>query len=332
MNRITVYGAGAWGTALALTFEKKRLAVNLLVRREDQAHWMAESRTNEYYLPGYLLPNSIHITADPKILETTDILIWAIPTQYTIYELTQIKEFLTPDCPVVIASKGILSKQDGHYSLLTDAIKLVVTNPLAILSGPNFAKEVAQGLPAAATLAAFDEKLAENLASHLRHETYRIYASSDPVGVQIAGAIKNVIAIGCGVSVGKKLGQNAMAALITRGLAEMRRLGVVLGAKTETFLGLSAVGDLTLTCSSEQSRNMSLGIELAEGRALEDILKERRTIAEGVHTTKAVYEMAKAHNTPMPICDGIYQILYQRTSIDDVIHDILAKQAMLEVF
>jgi glycerol-3-phosphate dehydrogenase (NAD(P)+) len=331
MSRITVYGAGAWGTALALTFDRKGLDVTLLVRREDHAHWIQESRTNERYLPGCLLPNSIHITADKAVLSRTDILIWVIPTQYTANELTHLGEKLPSHIPIVICSKGIVVGVEPDVSFLMNLMSKRISNPLAVLSGPNFAKEVARGLPAAATLAAFDEHLAEKLACFLRHPEFRIYASKDPMGVQVAGAIKNVIAIASGIVVGKELGHNANAALMTRGLAEMRRLGVVLGANVETFLGLSAVGDLTLTCSNEQSRNMSLGIALAEGNRLEDILTQRHTISEGVYTAKAAHLMAKALNVPMPICQGVYEILYENAPVNDVIQTILSKQTSLEV-
>ncbi len=331
MNRITVYGAGAWGTALALTLEKKGI-VTLLARREDHAHWMRESRTNEHYLPGCLLPNSIQITADKSVLAHTDILLWVIPTQNTAFELEHLPPLLPSHVPIVICSKGIVVNQEGPSVFLTNIMAERVQNPLAVLSGPNFAMEIGRGLPAAATLAAFDGELAENLAYQLRHENFRIYASSDPIGVQVAGAIKNVLAIGCGIVMGKNLGLNANAALITRGLAEMRRLGVALGASVETFLGLSSVGDLILTCSSEQSRNTSLGMALAQGNTLEDILSQRITVSEGVYTAKAVHHIAKALSVPMPICEGVYSILYEAHPLDTVIQSILAKQTNLEVF
>ena len=328
-KHIAVLGAGAWGTALAVSMNRARHEVALLPRRKEHADEINNGHENQRYLNGIAIDPSILVSEDPAILKTADILLWVTPAQYSSEIAKSIVPYLPKHIPVIICSKGIDTHNEiiDKNSLLTSVLSKILSNPIAVLSGPNFAIEIAQGLPAAATLAAFSKELALELAQTLRHPSFRIYASDDPIGVQISGAVKNVIAIACGIVLGKQLGNNASAALITRGLAEIRRAGISLGGKIETFLGLAAVGDLTLTCSSPQSRNMSLGIALGQGQKLKDILNNRHSIAEGIYTTEAIYKLAKYKNIQMPICTGVYNVLYNDRSVDQAIESLLARQS-----
>ncbi len=333
-KHIAVLGAGAWGTALAVSMYQAGHQVTLIPRRQEHAEEINNVRENQRYLKGIRLEPSVNVSTDLSILKTAEILLWVVPAQHTREMAKTVLPYLPFDIPIVICSKGIDTHLEiiDENSLLTSVLAKTLPNPMAILSGPNFAIEVAQGLPAAATLAAFSRKLALDLAWTLRHPRFRIYASDDPIGVQIAGATKNVIAIACGIVLGKKIGNNANAALITRGLAEIRRLGMSLGGKIETFLGLAAVGDLTLTCSSQQSRNMALGMALGSGQKLEEILAGRNTVTEGVHTAEALHKFAISEEISMPICQAVYEILYKKRDVEDVINALLSRQSDWEEF
>lgn len=331
-KNIAVLGAGAWGTALSIAMNKAGHHVTLLPRRQEQAEEIQKTRENKKYLQGIPINPEISVNAEFEALKSSDIVLWVVPTQHSGEIAEKLKTHLSPDTPIIICSKGIDAHNDiiDERSLLTAVIGTKLLNPLAVLSGPNFAIEIALGLPAAATLAASSSELAFSLAEILKNPFYRIYASDDPIGVQVAGAVKNVIAIASGIVLGKNLGNNANAALITRGLAEMRRLGLALGGKLETFLGLAAVGDLTLTCSSRQSRNMSLGIALGAGNKIKDILKEAYTITEGIYTAKAVHKLSTQKSISMPICEAVYKILYHNENVDDVIKSLLARKTTWE--
>ncbi|NBT85849.1 MAG: NAD(P)-dependent glycerol-3-phosphate dehydrogenase [Alphaproteobacteria bacterium] len=331
-KRICILGAGAWGTALSIAMLKTGHHVSLLPRRAEQAEEIQRTRENAKYLKDISISPEIQVSSEFESLKNADIVLWVIPTQHSGEIAQKLKACLLSHVPIVICSKGIDAHSEiiDENSLLSAVIGKELPNPLAVLSGPNFAIEIAQGLPAAATLAASVPEFAFSLIETLRNPFYRIYASDDPIGVQVAGAIKNVIAIASGIVIGKNLGNNANAALITRGLAEMRRLGLALGGKLETFLGLAAVGDLTLTCSSPQSRNMSLGIALGTGRKLEDILKHSHTVAEGLYTAEAVHKLSTLKSISMPICEAVYKILYHNEKVDDVIRSLLARQTTWE--
>ena len=332
-KKIVVLGAGAWGTALSVTMQRKHEVI-LIPRRKEQAEEIQISRENTKYLKGVFIKPEILVSSNFEDLESADIILWVIPTQHSREMAGKLRSYIPSYIPIVICSKGIdkHSQIIDEHSLLTAVLGKELPNPLAVLSGPNFAIEVAKGLPAAATIAASSAKIAFSLAETLKNPVYKIYVSDDPVGLQIAGAIKNIIAIASGIVLGKNLGNNANAALITRGLAEIRRLGLALGGKLETFLGLAAVGDLTLTCSSQQSRNMSLGIALGQGRKLKDILAQAHTVAEGVHTVEAVYKLSKLKSISMPICESVYNILYHDEKVDDVVNSLLARQTTREDF
>jgi glycerol-3-phosphate dehydrogenase (NAD(P)+) len=328
MNKIAVIGTGAWGTALSLSCLHAERDVTLYARHADFAHELQTTRYNRRYLPNIELPDSLRITADWASLNEADLVLLVTPAQKT-QELSEKlrQSSLKPSTPIVICAKGI---DLTHLHLLSETVRMILPNPLAVLSGPSFARDVAQNLPSAVIVAANSLALAMEISQSLRHPHFRCYASTDMIGCQIGGALKNVLAIACGVVRGRNLGDNASAALMTRGLAEMRRFGLALGGATDTFLGLAGVGDLILTGSSQQSRNFTLGFLLGQGQSLEDILNQRHSVTEGVATSAAVHQLSQKYNLHMPICQGIYQLLHQKNSVDAIIEQILSKQSDLE--
>ncbi|WP_119679306.1 NAD(P)H-dependent glycerol-3-phosphate dehydrogenase [Indioceanicola profundi] len=328
MQRIGVIGAGAWGTALAMAAARSGREVTLWAREAEVVESIASRRENTAFLPGIPLEPSIRATGELAEAADADALLLVTPAQHLRAGCRALKPHLKPGVPVVICAKGI---ELDTGSLMTDAVAAELPGtPVAVLSGPTFAAEVARGLPTAVTLACADEPVGRALVEALGGRTFRPYLSDDPVGAQVGGAVKNVLAIACGMVEGRKLGDNARAALITRGLAEIARLGLRLGARAETLMGLSGLGDLTLTCSSLQSRNMSLGYALGEGRALADILGERRSVAEGVFTARAVVELAASKGVDMPICAGVDAILNRGADLDQVIEALMARPFRVE--
>ncbi|WP_290817804.1 NAD(P)H-dependent glycerol-3-phosphate dehydrogenase [Ferrovibrio sp.] len=322
MKRIGVIGGGAWGTALAALSAEQGDTV-LWARNADVVRSINASHANPLYLPDVKLPANLKATGDLSELKDCDALVLAVPAQTLRPFADAIRNALPLAAPIVIAAKGI----EINTGLLPSDVlaELLPGRPLAILSGPNFAAEIARGLPAASTLACADAALGAKLVQRLGRPTFRPYLSDDVIGAQIGGAVKNVLAIACGIVIGRKLGDNARAALITRGLAEMSRLGLALGAKRETLMGLSGLGDLVLTCSGTQSRNLSLGIALGEGQSLQQIMGARRTVAEGVHTARAIEALAGRHGVDMPICAAVDAVLHKSRAIDETLAALLAR-------
>jgi len=327
IKRIGILGGGAWGTALAALSAENGDAL-LWARNPAVVKAIAETRENPLYLPGIVLPPGLEVSADLEALKDCDALILAIPAQHLRGYLEDLRRRFGLSKPLVLAAKGI---ELGTGLLLSEAIaELKPGAPLAVLTGPNFAAEIARGLPAAATLASEDAALAAELAQRLSRPTFRPYVSDDPIGAQIGGAVKNVLAIACGIVIGKQLGDNARAALITRGLAEMVRLGLAKGGRAETLMGLSGLGDLVLTCAGPQSRNLSLGMALGQGRALHEILAERRSVAEGVATAQALVPLAASLKIEMPISAAVHAILHGHADIDKTIAGLLARPLKAE--
>ena len=323
MQRVGIVGAGAWGTALSLAAHRAGRDVVLWARNPELAEGINMRNENRLYLPGIALDAEIIATAEPAALAEAEALLLVIPAQHLREVSEGLAEQIPKDRPLVVCAKGI---EQTSLKLMTEVLaETLPGRPLAVLSGPNFATEVACGLPAAATLAAEDKALAERLATALGSNTFRPYLSPDPVGAQVGGAVKNVIAIACGVVAGRALGDNARAALITRGLAEVVRLGGAKGARSETLMGLSGLGDLTLTCTSTLSRNYSLGRALGEGHALKDIMAARRSVAEGVFSAQAVVALAENLGVEMPISQGVDAILNKGTGVDETIEALLAR-------
>jgi glycerol-3-phosphate dehydrogenase (NAD(P)+) len=321
LSNIAVIGAGAWGTALAEVLAQAGRRVTLYARDARLAEVLNKNHENKLYLPGQALSADIRATADAAAaVKDAELVLLVTPSQYVRDTLKKFLPHLPRGVPLVNCAKGIEIKTG--YLLSEVAAEVAPGHPYAALSGPTFAAEVVKGMPTAITLAtAADEASGQLWGNCLRGKAFRPYLSHDPVGVEIAGALKNVIAIGCGIVEGKKLGQNAKAAVMTRGLAEVRRLGV----KQETFLGLAGVGDLSLTCSSMTSRNYSLGFELGLGKSLDTILKSRRSVAEGVTTAWAVADYAEQHGVDMPICLGVHAILRNKQGVEEVVSNLLAR-------
>ncbi len=321
---IGVIGGGAWGTALALAALRAGRPTLLWAREPAVVEAINTAHENRDYLPGVTLPAALRATGDWAEVAGCDAVLLVSPAQHLRSACGHLAPRLRAGVPVVICAKGI--ELDSH-ALMSEAAAsaLPAGTPLAVLSGPTFAAEVARGLPTAVTLACADDAIGAALVEALGSRTFRPYLSDDVIGSQIGGAVKNVLAIACGVVEGRKLGDNARAALITRGLAEITRLALSLGGRAETLMGLSGLGDLTLTCSSLQSRNMSLGAALGAGRSLPDILAERRSVAEGVYTAAAVVGLAKAKGVDMPICAAVDAILNHGAGLDDTIAGLLSR-------
>ncbi len=323
MERIGVIGAGAWGTALALAGRRAGREVVLWARDPELAAEIGAAQENPRYLPGVRLDPEIRATADLAEAAESDALLLVTPAQALREVATALAPQLGPARPLVICSKGI---ERGSGLLMTEVLAEVLPGrAAAVLSGPTFALEVAHGLPTAVTLAAEDAALGAVLIKALGSRTFRPYLSDDVVGAQIGGAVKNVMAIACGIVAGRKLGDNARAALITRGLAEVTRLGRARGARPETLMGLSGLGDLTLTCTSRLSRNYSLGVALGEGETLAALMAGRRSIAEGVFSAEATLALAQQLDVEMPITGGVDAILNQGAPIEAAIEALLAR-------
>ena len=323
-NHFGIIGSGAWGTALALALHRAGRQVTLWAHNPDTAAVILQSGENGRYLPGVLVPDSIRITANLSDVATCQALILVSPTQHVRGLVVAMRDIgILENKPLIIAAKGI---EQTTSMMLTDVVAAEAPhNPPAILSGPSFAHEVAMGLPTALTLAMQDAAMGDALTHAMASPAFRLYLTGDVIGAQIGGAIKNVMAVACGIVTGKAMGDNARAALITRGLAEMMRLGTAMGGKPETLMGLSGLGDLVLTCSSPQSRNMSLGMQLGQGRALADILAERSSVSEGVYTAAAAMGMAARLGVDMPITAAVHAVLHQGTDIDATIKSLLAR-------
>jgi glycerol-3-phosphate dehydrogenase (NAD(P)+) len=327
MNRNTktigVIGAGAWGTALAQAFATPERPVLIWARETEVVESINGASENTLFLPGVSLDPMIAATSDLAALRECAVLLLVTPAQYVRPTLHALKPHLRPGVPVVNCAKGI---EIGTGKLMTDiAAEILPDTPAAILTGPTFAAEIARGLPSAVTVAINDAGAAQVIRDTLIGRTLRPYLSDDVVGTQVGGAVKNVIAIACGIVYGLKLGESAKAALMTRGLAEMARLAESMGGRRETLLGLCGVGDLVLTCSSMQSRNFSLGVALAEGRTLEQIMAERNSVAEGVHTAKALMDMAGARNIDMPISAAVHRCVSGDRDVGRIVAELLER-------
>ena len=323
MRRIGIIGAGAWGTALAMALHRAGREVLIWARDPALADRLNTDHENAAYLPGVRLDPALRATSDLAEAAGCEALLLVVPAQHLREIGGRLASRLAEPRPLVICAKGIEQRSGGLMSEMV--AEILPAHPVAVLSGPNFAVEVARGLPAAVTLAAEDVELGAALVEALGSRAFRPYLSDDVVGAQIGGAVKNVIAIACGIVAGRDFGDNARAALITRGLAEVIRLGRAKGARAETLMGLSGLGDLTLTCTSMTSRNYSLGRALGEGQRLDDILAGRRSVAEGVFSAAAVAGLAERHGIEMPISAGVDAVLNRGAGVDETIAALLAR-------
>ncbi len=322
-RKIGIVGGGAWGTALAQATRKAGGEVLIWAHEAETVTAINARHENTDFLPGISLDPEIRATGALADIAACDIILMVAPAQHTRAIAAELGRFLPDERPVVLCSKGIEQKSHRLMSqVLVEAMPQAVP---AVLSGPSFAAEVAQGLPAALTLACADSELGEAIAHAIGHAAFRPYWADDLIGAQIGGAIKNVLAIAAGIVRGRELGSNAHAAITTRGFAEMVRFGTSLGGRPETLTGLSGLGDLILTCGSPQSRNMSLGIALGQGQTLEQILGARRSVSEGAYTASAVAEIAELHDLDLPICSAVNSVVAGTASVDDAIENLLAR-------
>ena len=325
---IAVLGAGAWGTALAISLSQQH-RITLWARAASQIDAMRQARENTRYLPGLALPNNIALNVDlTQAIDGADLILVVVPTAGFRALLSALNQAQNTT-PVVWACKGY---EPGGAKLLHQvAAETLPAQVLrGVLSGPSFAQEVARGLPCALTLASADAVFAQETAAQLNNHHLRVYSSSDVVGVELGGAVKNVMAIAAGIADGMGFGLNARAALITRGLAEITRLGLALGGRPETFMGLAGVGDLILTCTGDLSRNRSVGLQLARGQTLSTILEHLGHTAEGVHTCAEVLRMADAMQVDMPITREVYRVMFEGLSPRQALEDLLAREPKAE--
>ena len=320
---ISVLGAGAWGTALAVSLAQRH-RVTLWARNAQQVTDMRSSRQNQRYLPDVDLPQAMQLDADLDVaLHGAEMLVLAVPISALRDTLAKIAALPAP-VPVVWLCKGF----ETDTALLAHQIVaelLPLTFARGVLSGPSFAQEVAQSLPTALVLASTDMEFARHAAQQLHNPRLRIYTSNDVVGVEVGGAVKNVLAIAAGISDGMGFGYNTRAALLTRGLSEMTRLGIRLGGRAETLGGLSGVGDLILTCTGDLSRNRKVGMLLAKKLTLSNILDELGHVAEGVYTVRAVHQLVQKLGVDMPICEAVYRILYEEADAARVVEELLSR-------
>ncbi len=327
MSRLAVIGGGSWGTALAIVLADRFESVRLWVYEQDLAERMAASRENDVYLPGFPLPANVSPSSDLEwVLHGAGVVLSVMPSHLVRTLYGQMLPNLNESMLFVSATKGL---ENGSLLRVSQVIQQVLEPrfkpSIAVISGPSFAKEVARGEPTALVVASADVEAAARVQAEFSGPTFRLYSSCDVTGVEIGGSIKNVVAIGAGVLHGLGLGHNAMAALITRGLAEMTRLAVAMGGKGQTMAGLAGLGDLVLTCNGDLSRNRSVGIELAHGRRLEEIVSSMKMVAEGVKTADAAEDLSRRCSVEMPIADQMYRMLHYGLSPREAIQNLMQR-------
>lgn len=327
-DNIAVIGAGSWGTTLAVLLADKGYNVSLWVYEKDLAEKIKKTRINSVYLPGFTIPENIKISHNIKdVAGGAEYILNAVPTQHARGVFQNALPYISKNAQIISASKGI-----ERQTLLTVSaiLKEISGRDAAVLSGPSFAKEVIRKLPTAVTIAANDRDAGLKLQNIFNTDYFRVYTHNDVLGVELGGALKNVIAIASGISDALNLGFNARAALVTRGLAEMTRLGVAMGAKENTFRGLSALGDLVLTCTGPLSRNYTVGFKLGQGQKLKDILSGMSMVAEGVSTVEAAHELSGKYNVEMPIVDEINKVINENKNPSDAVKELMTRSLKSE--
>lgn len=329
MGYISVIGAGSWGTTLASILAEKGYDVALWTHEEELAEYINRERINYIYLPDVKLPPMLTATHDIEVVAKARYILNVVPTQYIRHIFSQLKSHINEHSIIISASKGIEIKTFLTPSMI---LKEIFNKPVSVISGPSFAKEVIAKQPTAVTLATEDTKTGLLLQEIFNTDYFRVYTHNDIIGVEIGGALKNIIAIASGMCDGLGLGYNARAALITRGLSEITRLGIRMNAKEITFSGLSGIGDLLLTCTSPLSRNYTVGYKLGQGLKLSDIISQTKYIAEGVTTTLSAYELSKSHGIEMPITEQVYLTLYKDKSPVEVVRDLMNRSLKSEFY
>jgi glycerol-3-phosphate dehydrogenase (NAD(P)+) len=336
MSRVAIIGAGAWGTALAISLGRTHEhSVRLWANEPEVVEGISGKRINERFLPGFNIPISVQATGDLSVaLDGSEIVVSVMPSQYCRMLFERIAPLLRPETLVVSCTKGL---ENGTLLRMTELIAEALrprrfTPRVGALSGPSFAKEVARGDPTAVTIASDDSELARTVQHAFNSSRFRVYTNDDVIGVELGGALKNIIAIAAGICDGLELGHNSVAALITRGLAEIARLVVACGGRLDTMAGLAGLGDLVLTCTGDLSRNRSVGVELGKGRKLPDITAAMHgAIAEGVFTTKAAVGLARKKNVEMPITEQMFAILEQGKAPQEAIEELMTRAARPEI-
>ena len=330
LETISIIGAGSWGTALAIHLAGKFRQISLWVYENDLCDTLTQSRENKWFLPGHPLPCNIQPTSSLKTaIKGQTIILLVVPTHVIRETLKQIKPFLEKDCLLICASKGI--ENDTLFTthqIFQDVLH--VNCSIASISGPTFAKEVASGVPSALVASAETQSIANQVQKLFTTDKMKVFTSTELIGVEIGGALKNVIAIATGICDGLGLGFNTRAALITRGLVEISRIGTKLGARPETFYGLTGLGDLVLTCTGDLSRNRQLGIELGKGKSLEEITENMKMVAEGVLTVKSAYSLIKKFNVQAAIMEETYRVLYEKKSPGKALEDLMKMEISSE--
>jgi Glycerol-3-phosphate dehydrogenase len=330
--RIAVIGAGAWGTSLARHLAKKGLPVRLWAYEREIVEAIRTTRENRMFLPGVELPSTLYVTGSlQEAVQDIDLLVFAVPSHAARSILQQLGPLLPHSLPIISATKGIEEKTFNLMSqVMQEVLPPYLHAAICVLSGPSFAIEVCQDQPTAIVLAGQEPDIVRALQHLFMTPCFRVYAGTDMVGVQLGGALKNVMALAAGVVDGLNLGHNARAALITRGLAEMIRLGMALGADPKTFYGLSGVGDLVLTCTGALSRNHTVGVRLGRGETLPDILKQTHAVAEGVRTSNAAAGLAHRHKVDMPIVQAVCAVLFEGKSPREAVSELMERAAKEE--
>jgi len=328
-NKISVIGGGAWGTALAAMAARAGRDVLLWAREDGVVTSINEVHENKDFLPDVTLPESLKATGNLADVAAAEVILMVVPAQFVRAIAQDMKVFLKESTPIILCAKGI---EQSTGKMMNEVVTEVLPkSPLVVLSGPTFAREVAADMPSAVTIASKYQQIAQNVADTLGQPTFRPYLSRDVVGAEVGGAVKNVLAVACGIVAGLELGDNARAALITRGLAEMVRFGEVFGAKRETMMGLCGLGDLILTCSSVQSRNMSLGMALGQGKSVAEIMSGRISVAEGYHTAGILAEIAERENIDMPIAAAVNEILHKGGDVKEIVQQLINRPYVSEL-
>ncbi|MBV8083716.1 MAG: NAD(P)-dependent glycerol-3-phosphate dehydrogenase [Chloroflexi bacterium] len=325
-----VYGSGSWGTTLAIVLARTGAFVTLLVRSVAEAEKLSRARENERFLPGVAFPRSLVVSADAGALADAETLTVAIPSEALADGLGHLADQVQRDTVLVSASKGLAESSDSRPMRLTELIAQRLANPVCALSGPNLAPEIARGLPATTVVASHHAGAAERVQRLFSGTSFRVYTSPDVVGVELGGALKNVVAVAAGVADGLNLGDNAKAALLTRGLAEMSRVGRALGADPLTFAGLAGMGDLVATCASPLSRNRRLGQALASGLGLGEAQRQLGQVAEGVPTTRAAVHLARQTGVDMPIAEQMHAVLFEGKNPRQALLDLMQREPKAE--
>jgi glycerol-3-phosphate dehydrogenase (NAD(P)+) len=332
MRKIGVVGAGSWGTALAHHLALKGIGVDLWVRERDVFHQIRDRRINNTFLPGIRLSKKIEpVQSFKQVAHEKDLVLIVVPSHVFRNTLRKLVPYLLAEAPLVVGTKGIESKT---LMTMSQVVKSIIPEhgsaSFACLSGPSFAREVCEKHPTAVTLASSNTGLARSLQELFSTEYFRVYTTQDVIGVELGGALKNVVAIGAGVSDGLGFGSNARAALITRGAAEMARLGVALGADPVTFAGLAGIGDLILTCTGDLSRNRMVGLKIAQGMPIDKIISSMKMVAEGIKTSLSAYRLAKKMGIEMPITTEVYHIIYKGKDPRRAVKDVMTRELRVE--